>query len=164
MRPLHLVALLFSALLAASLSGCGGSSHARSTSSVTVSTSTRRPVSAKTATSASTQTRTASVPPETTTTGASGVRLPATFAIRAQGALAPATVTAPSGVPVQLTVISEDGKPHRVVLQTPQPRALSVPAEGRAQATLTGLAKGQYPLQVDGATKGSLVIGGQPGP
>lgn len=153
------------ALVAALLAGCGGSSHVHTTSSATTPTSTRAPATTtRISTSAGTKTKTSSPPPETTTTGAAGVHLPATFTIQSGGTLAPPSVSAPAGVPVELTVVSGDGKAHQVVLKAPARRTLSVPAGGRAQAVLTGLAKGQYPLQVDGAMKGTVIIGGQPGP
>ncbi len=90
--------------------------------------------------------------------------LPATFTVARGGALSPPSVTAPAGVPIELTVISGDGNGHQIVLKAPHRRTLSVPASGRASIAVTGLAAGRYPLEVDGAAKGTLVIGGQPGP
>lgn len=156
-------------LLGASLCGCGGSSREHASAGIVGATA---PTSSSSATaapttktsSAPTGTRTASTPAETTTTGSSGVRLPATFTIGAGGGLSPLSVTAPAGVPIELTVISGDGKPHQVVLKAPHPQTLGVPAGGRASTAVTRLPAGQHPIEVDGATKGSLVIGGQPGP
>jgi hypothetical protein len=73
-------------------------------------------------------------------------------------------VTAPARIPVLLTVVSGDGRAHRAVLRTPVPHALTVPAHGRASVLVTGLKNGRYPLDIDGAAKGALVVGGAPGP
>jgi hypothetical protein len=63
-----------------------------------------------------------------------------------------------------LTVISGDGRAHKVVLRTPVPRTLAVPARGRASILLAGQRAGRYSLLVDGRTRGALIIGGEPGP
>jgi hypothetical protein len=65
---------------------------------------------------------------------------------------------------VLLTVVSGDGRPHHAVLHTPSPHALTVPAHGRASILLTGLKEGRYTVDIDGAPKGTLVVGGAPGP
>jgi hypothetical protein len=91
-------------------------------------------------------------------------RIPATFTILLSGALSPPTVTAPAHLPVQVTVISGDGRAHKAVLHTPTVYALSVPAHGRATVLITDLKTGRYPIVVDGAARGALVIGGAPGP
>ncbi len=156
------------ALVAAPLSACGGSSHKQAStatagaSTTTPSASTSTPATTKTS-SAPTGTRTATTPAETTT-AASGVHLPATFTVGAQGRLTPPSVTAPAGIPIALTVISADGKAHQIVLKSARRHTLSVPAGGRASTAINGLAAGQYAIQVDGTTRGTLVIGGRPGP
>jgi hypothetical protein len=70
-------------------------------------------------------------------------------------------VATPTGVAVQLTIVARDGKAHSVVVAH---RRLSVRAGGSASALLRGLAKGTYPLVVDGVRRGALVVGAQPGP
>ncbi|HEY2771947.1 MAG TPA: hypothetical protein VGI87_15330 [Solirubrobacteraceae bacterium] len=80
------------------------------------------------------------------------------------GQLSPRLVTAPAFLAVQLTVSSGDGKSHQVVLETPAPRTLSVPASGKASVLVPGLRAGEYALKVDGSTRGGLMIGGEPGP
>jgi hypothetical protein len=50
------------------------------------------------------------------------------------------------------------------VLRIPVARALTVPAGGRASTLITSLKTGSYPLEVDGAARGTLEIGGEPGP
>jgi hypothetical protein len=144
--------------LVAVTAGCGGSTSKRPQT-----TAVRR---AAPLPPASTTTRTATTSPRTTTTtsgtaGASGVRLPATFVIHSGGRLTPSLIGAPTGVPVQLTVISGDFKAHRAAVAG---HTLSVPAGGRSSLLLSGLGKGNYPLTVDGARRGTLVVGTQPGP
>jgi hypothetical protein len=90
--------------------------------------------------------------------------VPATFKIVNGGQLSPKLVTAPAFLAVQLTVSSSDGKAHQIVLRTPTPHTLSVPANGRASVQIAGLKAGEYRLEVDGTTRGGLVIGGEPGP
>lgn len=92
------------------------------------------------------------------------VRVPARFTVRA-GALDPPTVTVPPFLAVALSVASGDGAPHRLVVATPTPRRLAVPADGRpATARLAGLRAGRYPLLLDGRRAGALVVGGEVGP
>ncbi|HUO74493.1 MAG TPA: hypothetical protein VMU39_27225 [Solirubrobacteraceae bacterium] len=90
--------------------------------------------------------------------------MPATFVIRPGGTLAPPSVSAPAFLAVRLTVASGDGRAHHVVLKTPTPHTLSVPAGGRASVLVPGLRAGQYPIEVDGSARGLLSIGGEPGP
>jgi hypothetical protein len=93
-----------------------------------------------------------------------GARIPATFAIRAGGALSPRTVAAPAGIAVQLTLISSDGRAHMVVVATAKPVTLHVPAGGQASTLLKQLSPATYRLEVDGKQRGSLIIGAAPGP
>jgi hypothetical protein len=91
-------------------------------------------------------------------------RIPATFTIVPGGALSPPTITAPAHLPVQVTVISGDGRAHKAVLHTPTVYVLAVPAHGRATVLIADLKTGRYPMDVDGTARGALVIGGAPGP
>ncbi len=150
------------------VAGCGSSSSS-STSATTTPTSAST-ASATTATSAPTttsKTQTATTSSTTNTTrrqSSADVRLPVTFVIRPGGKLVPPQIGVPGGLPVQLTVRSADGAAHHVVLQSPSPTTLSVPAGGRASTRITGLNKGQYKITVDGKAAGELVIGVSPGP
>jgi hypothetical protein len=161
-----LVVLVAVALAAVTVAGCGGSSShtgstaAPSTQSVASSTTT---AGAPTATpkTKTTQTQTAAPAVATTTTGASNVRLPATFSIASGGQLMPPTIGAPAGVTVELTVLSHDSKADQVVVAG---HRLSVPAGGSASALLSRLQKRTYTVAVDGLPRGSLVIGVAPGP
>ncbi len=98
---------------------------------------------------------------QTAGTGAVNARVPATFTIKPGGTVTPPTITVPAHFRVQLTVISGDGRTHRVVLHG---QSLAVPAHGQASALFHALPTGNYPLQVDGAPRGVLTIGGAPGP
>jgi hypothetical protein len=94
----------------------------------------------------------------------SNVRLPATYVIRPGGALSPPLVSAPAAVAIALTVVSSDGRAHRVRLRSLNGPVLVVPAAGRASALFSALKAGTYPIYVDGARRGALVIGVTPGP
>jgi hypothetical protein len=93
-----------------------------------------------------------------------GALVPATFKIRPGGRLSPPTVFAVVAFPVRITVISGDGRAHRVLLGTPTRHTLSVPAGGRASVTVPGLRTGRYRISVDGVARGALVVGFTPGP
>jgi hypothetical protein len=96
--------------------------------------------------------------------GSSNVRVPATFTVTPAGRLNPSTVSAPAFLPVQVTVIAADGHDHHVVVGTPDPHALTVPAGGRASVLIRGQRAGQYAIRLDGVAAGFLLIGGEPGP
>lgn len=168
-------------LLLATAVGCGTSRSA--TQSTTKQTGTARPpttqsapppaTSPTTQTTAPTATGTPPTAPETSTnpgapatggTPPEDARIPATYTIVSGGSLNPPTITAPAHIPVQLTVVSGDGRSHEVVLRTEPPRALAVPAHGRATVLITGLRVGRYTLDVDSKPRGGLAIGGAPGP
>jgi hypothetical protein len=78
--------------------------------------------------------------------------------------VSPSSVSSPAFLAIQLTVISQDGKPHQVLVRTPVPHSLSVPAGGRASTVIRGQRAGTYAVVIDGAGKASLQIGGEPGP
>jgi hypothetical protein len=74
-------------------------------------------------------------------------------------------VSAPAFLAVQVTVVSADGKPHSVVVESPdRQRKLTVPANGKASVLLPGLKAGDYPVEIDGKPRAKLIIGGEPGP
>jgi hypothetical protein len=142
--------------LAVLLSACGGTSSSKAppiTSNAPPPTTATGP-----------HPRTASYPQttgHTSTAGASNVRLPATFTVGQGGRLSPPSVSAPAGVLIGLTVISGDGRAHHVAVGA---KAIVVPAGGRTYAALQGLPKGSHPVLVDGAPRGTLIVGGQVGP
>jgi hypothetical protein len=84
-----------------------------------------------------------------------------TFVIEPGGVVTPASVSVPASVPIQLTIVSADGKPHRALLQG---SFLIIPAGGRRTVLLHGLKAGRYPLTIDEVTQVTIVVGGQPGP
>jgi hypothetical protein len=132
-----------------------------SSSATGPSTSTRQPPApTRRPPAASTGTATRTKP----TSADTSVRVPATFTIRPGGALEPPSVSAPGFFAIALTVISGDGRAHSVLVHTPKPYTLRVPAHGRASVLIPGLRTGQYVIEVDGATRGALSIGAQPGP
>ena len=50
------------------------------------------------------------------------------------------------------------------MVHTPTPHTLIVPAGGRASTLIRGLRAGQYAIDIDGTPRGTLIIGGEPGP
>jgi hypothetical protein len=78
--------------------------------------------------------------------------------------LSPATISSPAFIAIRLTVKSDDGAPHKILVRTPTSHLLNVPANGSASILLAGQRAGTYSLDVDGAPRGALVIGGEPGP
>lgn len=149
------------------LCACGGSGHSRSGSTAGGTDTRSGGASATSSAPSYSSTGTTAIPPPKTQPPAGGThnaRVPATFTILPGGALKPQTVSSPAFIAIQLTISSGDGKGHQVVVRTPAPRSLAVPANGRASVQIPGLKQGRYPLQVDGTTRGELVIGGEPGP
>src|SRR6185312_1356459 len=92
--------------------------------------------------------------------GSQNVRIPAAFVVAPGGRLAPATITVPPFLAVEISLQSADGKPHRLVLQTPTPHTLAAPAAGRAAVRIAGLRAGRYAVELDGRRAGALVVGG----
>ncbi len=163
-------------LLPGTGAGCGSSGPGTSsTATLPATTATTTTTTSTTSTTQTTPLTATGAPPtapetnpptapSTTSTPPSDVRLPATFTILPSGALSPPTVTAPARVPVLLTVTSGDARAHHAVLRTPASHELTIPAHGRASVLLTGLRNGRYALDIDGAPKGALIVGGAPGP
>ena len=148
--------LLAGAVAIVALAACGGGT---STKPPRMTSNAPPPTTAATAPA-----RTPSYPQttsHTSTAGASNVRLPAEFTIGPGDRLSPPSVTSPAGVLIGLTLISGDGKVHRVSVGS---RTLLVPAGGRTYTALQGLHTGRYPVIVDGVLRGVLVVGGKVGP
>ena len=146
------------------LGGCGGSKHSSSAAATTA-----HPGSTRQAGTATTSTLSSSAPTGTTTTqagsaAATNARVPATFAIEGGGKLTPASVSIPAFLAIELTAISGDGRPHTMTVNGRVTVTLHVPPRGSASALMPGLRAGRYPVIVDGAKRGTLVIGGEPGP
>src|SRR5437588_677290 len=122
----------------------------------------RQPAAATRASAPGPATRTRAAPsrPAPSPTGGTNVRGPANFTISAGGKLSPPAITSPAFVAIELTFASGDGRGHRVVVRTPAPQTLLVPAGGRKSVKIAGLRQGSYPIAIDGAVKGSLISGG----
>ena len=97
--------------------------------------------------------------------GSSGARIPATFTIKAGGQANPSSVNAPALVPIQVTIVSGDGKPHTALIRTSPPHTLRVAAGAHASLLLPGQQDGRYVIVLDrGAGLATLLVGGAPGP
>jgi hypothetical protein len=92
---------------------------------------------------------------------ATHARIPVTFVIEPGGLVTPSAVSVPASVPIQLTIVSADGKPHRALVQGSY---LIVPAGGRRTVLIHGLRAGRYPVTIDEVTQVTIVVGAQPGP
>ncbi len=96
--------------------------------------------------------------------GGANERIVAQFTIRFGGALTPRVITVPAHIPVLLTLVSHDRRAHRVWLRAPGAQPFTVPAHGKVSRRFNRLRAGTYALNVDGARKAALDIGGAPGP
>jgi hypothetical protein len=169
MRRLTPVMAVVVSLLAA---GCGGASTSSSSSQAgSGSGSGSGPgTAAGTVTAAGTggsQTSSATATSSSTTSTATadtGVRLPATFTIRAGDILLPGVVAAPKHTAVALTVRSGDDRAHVFVLLTPHRRMARVLPGKPLRLLLKGLPNGAYAVKIDGRVRGRLIIGATPGP
>lgn len=168
-------------LLCGLLCACGGSTTPSSVTSGISSSSDRATSTAVSAPSAGDTSSVATVannPPgsgsgtstsaiATSPASSGGVQIahvPATFTVGRGDSVNPLIVSAPVHVPIELAVISGDGRPHRVRVRISSPRSLTVPARGRASVLLSGLAAGRYIVEIDGVSGAALDIGGEPAP
>jgi hypothetical protein len=93
-----------------------------------------------------------------TPTAGVNVRLPARFTILPGAAVSPPTVTVPARIPLELIVVSKDGRAHRVRLEVPSSRPISVPPGSRVEQLLPALPSGTYGLLVDGERRAALHV------
>jgi hypothetical protein len=186
--PRPSVALLLSlaavALPAGGLAGCGGGDDDAGTSAPAPAApaparTTPAPAPAGTAAAPGTTATApaATIPQDTRTTGGASpesapggagdeqpIRVPAEFSLTGDQ-VTPGKVTVPAFLPVELRFRAADGRAHDVLVRTPTPTRLSVPASGTATQVIDGLRAGLYLIVVDGrATNGALVAGGDAGP
>jgi predicted small secreted protein len=96
--------------------------------------------------------------------GEQQVRVPASFVVTAGGRLTPPTITVPPFLAVEISIRADDGRSHRLVLQTQPSHALQVGAGQRAAVRIRGLRAGRYAVTLDGRRAGALVAGGEVGP
>jgi hypothetical protein len=132
------------------LAACGGSSKHLATTTAAKSTAP-----ATVAPSQPPRTTTTSPPPE------AHAEIPALYTVTNGGSVIPSTISVPAAIPVELTVLSRDGRAHTATLKG---HTLRIPAGGRASVLISGLNAARYPLTIDGRDRGTLVIGTQPGP
>jgi hypothetical protein len=92
------------------------------------------------------------------------VRIPAAFTIAAGGAVNPPLISVPPKVTIELALRNQDSRAHRIQLSVAHFPAVSVPAGGSETTEVSGVAKGDYRLLVDGAPKARIVVGAVPGP
>lgn len=91
------------------------------------------------------------------------IRVPATFEIRG-GVLDPPGITVPPFLAIEVSVSNPDAGERVVVVQTPRPQTLRVPAGERAVARVPGQRAGVYEITLDGRAAGQLIVGGEAGP
>ncbi|HWE60038.1 MAG TPA: hypothetical protein VG228_10130, partial [Solirubrobacteraceae bacterium] len=142
-----------------SLGGCGSAAK-RATAPTSRTTAAAPTVTTTGSMTIISGTNTNGVPPPVQ----AHAEVPAVFNVLAGGSLSPPTVSVPAALPVELTVVSRDGRRHTAVLRSPSRHALSVPAGGRASLLVSGLKRGTYALELDGADRAALVVGVAPGP
>jgi hypothetical protein len=65
---------------------------------------------------------------------------------------------------VQVTFIDHGGAEAHAIVHTPKPLDIVAPPGGEAYLLVSHLPKGTYSIDIDGAARGSLVIGAAPGP
>lgn len=156
--------------------GCGGGNTGPGTTNPTASapdatappTDATQPGTAPTTTppaTTTTQTPTETQPSgDATGGGEQSVRVPASFVVTRSGRLTPPTITVPPFLAVEISIRSDDGRPHTLVLRTLAPHTLQVAAGKRAAVRIAGLRAGRYAVTLDGRRAGTLVAGGEVGP
>lgn len=159
------IALVLGALAAVLLAaGCGAGS--KSTSSTTTAAGTT------TAAAPTTTGRTPTVAPTTTAPGSPTIKispsngaatafLPAYFTVNADDSLNPPMISGPAATAILLNVTSRAPHPVQVTVAS---HSVSVAPHGHASARIPTLKPGRYPVTVNGSTRGTLVVGAQPGP
>jgi hypothetical protein len=146
-------------------SGCGGGGGG--TSATTGATTPPATSSTPTGTASTATAPTATAPPPTATSGGGGgsepIRVPATFTLRA-GRLSPRVITVPPFLAVAVSVRNLDSRARVVTIHADRAYRLAMGPGGRAARTIRGQRAGTYPVTVSGGGRGTLVVGGEPGP
>jgi hypothetical protein len=154
-------------LAALALAACGGSSHSSSSAATTTQTQSATVTASAAVTTESSSSAPTSTTASTTSTSTkdTNVRLPAGFTIHAGGVLTPPSIAAPKHTDIALSVTSADGRTHSLVIAAPPHYYyLKVTPGSPARALLRELRDGHYPVTVDGAKRGLLIVGAVPGP
>lgn len=172
-RCLTALAVLTALTVAASACGGGNTGPGASTNpTASAPDATAPPTDATQPGTAPTTTppATTTTPTETQPSGDTGgggeqqVRVPASFVVTPSGRLTPPTITVPPFLAVEISIRSDDGRAHTLVLQTPEAHTLQVAAGRRAAVRIPGLRAGRYAVTLDGRRAGALVAGGEVGP
>jgi hypothetical protein len=152
---------------ALALSGCGSDDDDRPDSGERDATGTRPvasapsapapPTDAPGATSGGGQ---ATAPPGG---GEEAARTPAEFVFLPGGRVRPATITVPPFIPVEVTLISRDGRSHVLTLDAGRRYEFRVGPGGRATNLVAPLRVGSYALRAVGGGPGAtLVVSNEP--
>jgi hypothetical protein len=135
------------------------------------STSAPAPAQTQTTATAPAQT-TATAPAQTTATtspedqpGGAGdeepARVPARFVLQADGSLQPATISVPAFLTIAVSVENRGDAAHQLEVAG---AGVQVAAGQEATLTLEGRRAQRLDVLIDGAPKGVLVVGAEPGP
>lgn len=172
--PRCLTASAVLTVLAISVTACGGGNTGPGATNPTASapdatappTDATQPGTAPTTTPPATTTAPTVTEPSGDTDGGGEqqVRVPASFVVNPPGRLTPPVITVPPFLAVEISIRSDDGRAHTVVLQTPTPHTLKVAANERAAVRIPGLRAGRYTVTLDGRLAAALVAGGEVGP
>ena len=73
-------------------------------------------------------------------------------------------MSAPAFLAVAVRINSASPAAHTATIATPHRVQLRIPPHGAGARTIAGLRAGTYAILIDGARRGALVIGGEPGP
>lgn len=95
---------------------------------------------------------------------AAGPRVPATYTIATGGTLSPTTISVPTGYTVEVTFVNHGNTTETATVRTPKPVTVTTAPGAEADALVSHLRKGTYPILINGNERGSLVIGSAPGP
>ena len=109
----------------------------------------------------------------TTTVGEAGpggagdeipARVPVVITFRAGGPT-PRRLRIPAFLALELTGVSQDRRPHTLVLFADRRYRVAVPPGGQASTSVPGLKPGRYSISADGRRSAvRLEVGGEPGP
>ena len=95
--------------------------------------------------------------------GEEAVRTPAEFVFLSGGRVDPPTITVPAFIPVEVTLVSRDGRSHFLTVDAGRRYELRVGPGGRSTNRLPGLRVGSYPLRpVGGGPGATLVVSNEP--
>lgn len=91
------------------------------------------------------------------------IRVPATLTLAA-GRFRPSEVSVPAFLAIELTVVSREAVPRRIVLETPERREFVVAPGARVSLRVPGQKPGRYRLSATGSGAATLAVGSEPGP